>query len=237
MDSSVLPGMERADSVRPVVAAFDVDMTLTLRDCVVPYLRRVSSWRIGPRLLVAIVPLGWAGLRRDRDRLKALATRVVMTGLTRQELEDHAENYAQVIIDKWLRPDTVQRLQWHRQQGHQVVLVSASYASYLRPLGLYLGCAGVLACEVSFDDSDRCTGQLVNGNCRGSEKERRLKSWMVEQGLAAADTYAYGDSAGDTHLLAMATWPTKVGKKSISPIPSVGLAADTDVAMSHKGPL
>jgi len=236
VDSSVLPGMETVDSVRPIVAAFDVDKTLTLRDCVVPYLRQISSWRVGPRLLVAIFPLGWAGLRRDRDRLKALATRVIMTGLTRQELEDHAQIYAQMIIDKWLRHDTVQRLQWHRQQGHQVVLVSASYGSYLRPLGSYLDCAGVLACEVSFDDSDRCTGQLVNGNCRGAEKERRLKSWMAEQGLVSAVIYAYGDSAGDTQLLAMATWPTRIGSETISPFPSIGRVIVADPALNQESP-
>lgn len=205
--------------VSPIVAAFDVDMTLTRRDCVVPYLRRLLTWRAAPRLARWVIPLGWAGLRRDRDRIKDLATRITMTGLSRVHLEREGHLFAQEIMSKWMRDDTVERLHWHRKQGHHVVLVSASYAMYVRHLGFHLGCADVLACEVAFDSRQQSTGQMIDGNCRGAEKERRLSTWMAARGLTSASIYAYGDSAGDDHLLAMATWPTRVGSQSLAPIP------------------
>lgn len=208
-------------SSAPIVAAFDVDKTLTQRDCVVPYLRRLLSWRVGPRLALWSFPLVWAGLRRDRDRVKTLATRITMSGLSRQRIESEAEIFAREIIASWLRDDTVQRLSWHRSQGHQIVLVSASYHSYLRHLGAHLGCATVLACEVDFDIDDRCTGHLVQGNCRGPEKERRLSAWLATEGLAEAQIFAYGDSSGDAELLAMATWATRVGPEPISAVPEM----------------
>lgn len=214
-NGSVPSSIER----NPVVAAFDVDKTLTIRDCVAPFLWRLTTWRAVPRLLLWSFPVSWAVVRRDRDRVKALATRIVMTGLERRTIEAHGAAHAVTITESWLRPDTISRLQWHRTQGHHVVLVSASFSAYLRDVARRLECAEVLSCELEYDQSDRCTGRLVAGNCRGAEKERRLRRWMEGSGLSSASVYAYGDSRGDSHLLAMAAWPTLVTREPIQPIP------------------
>lgn len=203
----------------PVVAAFDVDKTLTARDCVVPFLLRLTTWRVTPRLLKWTLPFGWAVLRRDRDRVKEVATRIVMTGLDRQTIERVGAAHARTISKSWLRADTVGRLHWHRNQGHHVVLVSASFSVYLQHLARDFECADVLACDVEFDESGRCTGRLLTGNCRGAEKERRLRQWMDMSGLGRAAVYAYGDSRGDAQLLAMATWPTRITRKTIGAAP------------------
>lgn len=203
----------------PIVAAFDVDKTLTIRDCVVPFFWRLTSWRTSPRVLRWVLPVGWAAVRRDRDRVKELTTRIVMTGLERRTIEAVGAAHAITISESWLRPDTVGRLQWHRSQGHHVVLVSASFSAYLEHVARRLDCSDVLACDLEFDDSDRCTGRLVDGNCRGAEKERRLRQWMEASGLGSAAVYAYGDSSGDSQLLAMAAWPTRVTREPIRSVP------------------
>ena len=129
---------------RPVVVAFDVDGTLTRRDCVVPFL-----WRLGARRLV----LGLArrapsvlaaAVRRDRDRLKSIATAATFGGRSIAGVEPVATAFG-AEIERWLRDDTSARLAWHRQQGHTVVLVSASYQLYLDVLGRSLGVDAVLA--------------------------------------------------------------------------------------------
>ena len=203
----------------PVVVAFDVDKTLTQRDCVVPYLRSLWHWRVVLRSLRWSAPLTLAALRRNRDDVKSLVTRIVMTGLDRTRIEESGQVHAARVLETWMRPDTVARLQWHREQGHDVVLVSASYSSYLTHIAAHLGCRAVLACEVAFDASGRCTGELVGGNCRGPEKRRRLAEWMEGAGIGHAVTVAYGDSAGDDAMLAMATWPTRVDRRPLAPLP------------------
>ena len=56
------------------VAAFDVDGTLTRRDCVVPFIRRVGGTvPVAARLAMRSHRLLPAVLRRDRDEVKALA--------------------------------------------------------------------------------------------------------------------------------------------------------------------
>lgn len=199
-----------------VVAAFDVDGTLTTRDCVVPFLRRVAG--VGPVVRgLARRPgrLGAAVARRRRDDLKALATRAAFSGRDVAAVERLAEEFAADVAAHHLRDDTTARLRWHRDQGHRIVLVSASYEVYLRPLGDRLGVDGVLGTRLEVRDG-RYTGALDGPNCRGAEKVRRLHAWLDEGPVAerparrAVQVWAYGDSAGDDELLADADHPVRV---------------------------
>ena len=61
--------------------------------------------------------------------------------------------------------------------GHHIVLVSASFGVYLRPLAEALGIDGVVATELTVEDG-RCTGALDGGNCRGIEKVIRLHAYL-----------------------------------------------------------
>ena len=52
-----------------------------------------------------------------------------------------------------------------------------------------------------FDADDRVTGAFASPNCRGEEKVRRLRAaFGADMNLAAA----YGDTSGDSEMLAMA---------------------------------
>lgn len=211
--------MSRAE--RSVVAAFDVDGTLTARDCVVPFLRRVAgTGRLALGLARAAHRVLPALARRDRDALKALASRAAFAGRPLGEVEAAGRAFAAEVEQHGLRPDVAERLAWHRGAGHDVVLVSASYGAYLRPLGAALGVAGVVCTELAADPAGCCTGELVGGNCRGPEKVRRLHAWLDEHhgGRGAVELWAYGDSAGDRELLADADHPVWA-KGTLPPVP------------------
>ena len=192
-------------SDRPVVAAFDVDGTLTTRDCVVPFLQRMSGrGRLVARIAARPLAVTSAAVRGDRDRLKAVAMRAAFAGRAAAAVEALGATFAEHVHRTWLRPDTPRRLAWHQAEGHRIVLVSASLGPYLRPLGILLGVDDVLCTEAVIGDDGRYTGAMVGANCRGPEKVRRLRTWMDQQGLAGATLWAYGDSAGDRELLAAA---------------------------------
>ena len=63
---------------------------------------------------------------------------------------------------------------------------------------------GQLGTEFVFDADDRITGDFAGPNCRGQEKVRRLKAAYGEDMTLTA---AYGDTSGDTEMLAMAQQP------------------------------
>jgi phosphatidylglycerophosphatase C len=218
---SAVPSDAVAEPARPVVVAFDVDGTITTGDCVVPFLRRVGG--TGPlvagllRRAGRVVP---ALARRDRDALKACAAEVVFAGRPMADVDRAGEAFAEQVARSRLRDDTLARLRWHQQREHEVVFVSASFGTYLRPLARRLGVDAVLATELVVGEDDRCTGALSGANCRGAEKVRRLHYWLAERHgeRAAVELYAYGDSAGDRQLLADADHPFWA-KRSLSAMP------------------
>jgi phosphatidylglycerophosphatase C len=200
------------------VAAFDVDGTLTRRDCVVPFARRVARTHVlAGRLLLNPVPLARAGARRDRDALKAAGAAAAFRGARAEDVAALAEAFAREVHAAGLRPEVVARLDEHRGRGDTVLLVSASFEMYLRPLGELLGVDDVLAARLEVGADGRMTGRLHGENCRGPEKVRRLHAWLDEHagGRAAVHLTAYGDSVGDRELLADADDAHWVGARGI----------------------
>ena len=196
------------------MAAFDVDGTLTTRDCVTPFLLRATRGGVLLALLRRPLALGRALLGRDRDGLKALAARS-LGGLDAAGLDRLGATFAHDFVTKRLRPDTTARLRRHLALGHTVVLASASLEPYVVPIGESLGVHGVVCTRLEQDASGCLTGRLEGLNCRGPEKARRLRAWLEAAGLAGAEVWAYGDSAGDAELLREADHPVWVRRVEI----------------------
>jgi phosphatidylglycerophosphatase C len=201
------------DRVR--VAAFDVDGTITRRDCVVPFLRRVAGTAtLGRRLAAQTRTMSALATRRDRDGLKAAAAAAAFTGQPIERVQEIADDFARSVHSSGLRDDIVAKLDSHRDRGDTVVLVSASFEVYLRPLAELLGADDVLAARLEVGPDGRLTGLLAGPNCRGPEKVVRLHAWLDERvgGRTGAHVTAYGDSAGDRELLADADVAHWVGR-------------------------
>lgn len=193
------------------VAAFDVDNTLTVRDCVVPFMKSVGGIsRLSKVVLTDIGETFQSVRRRDRDSLKMKFVDGVFAGKDAREVESLGIQFASKVADKWLRSDVATRMRWHQEQGHVVILVSASLGAYLHPLGDLLEVDAVLCTELEEKDG-LLTGKLIGQNCRGKEKASRVQKWCQDSGIATEDlVYAYGDSSGDTELLELFSEPTWV---------------------------
>ncbi len=197
------------------IAAFDVDGTITRRDCVVPFLRRVAgTTTLGRRLAVQTRSVSAMAARRDRDGLKAAAAAAAFAGEPIDRIEEIADEFARSVHATGLRADTVELLDAHRRNGDTVLLVSASFEVYLRPLAELLGANDVLAARLDVGPDGRLTGLLAGPNCRGPEKVRRLHTWLDEHagGRSGVHVTAYGDSTGDRELLADADVAHWVGR-------------------------
>lgn len=198
------------------VAAFDFDGTLTRGDSLLPFLRRVVGTR---RLVMAAIrtapalvkiPLGGA----HRDDAKAALLSATLRDLPLDDALSAGRRYATDLRGR-LRPDTLARLRWHQRQGHRTIIVSASPACYVKPLGDYLEVDAVLATELADDGRGRLTGALAGANCRGPEKWVRLKAYLPDGGFVL---WAYGDSEGDREMLAAADRPTLLRRGTVLPV-------------------
>jgi phosphatidylglycerophosphatase C len=201
--------VEPASRARRSVAAFDFDGTIARRDTLMPFLASVAGRRAFTRATLGRAPqlARIAAGRGDRDAEKEVLIARLLAGRALAEIEEAGAVYADRLwVAQRFRPDMLERLAWHRAEGHEIVIVSASLDAYLEPLAPRLGVDHVISCSLAHEDGI-VTGALVGGNVRGAEKVRRLEAWL---GGDAVELWAYGDSAGDEELLARADHPTRV---------------------------
>jgi phosphatidylglycerophosphatase C len=184
---------------RPLVA-FDFDGTLTVRDSFAAFL----AWRRSPwRLAEGIVRLAPAAVRwlidRDRGRLKSAAVHVFLGGRTPAQVSEAAEAFASEA--RLLRSDALACWADWGGKGARRVIVTASPELLVAPFARRLGAEALIGTRLEIDAAGRLTGALMGRNCRGPEKVARLREAFGPHVRLAA---AYGDSAGDREMLALA---------------------------------
>ena len=197
------------------VAAFDFDGTLSNRDNFAPFLRRVAGSAAVARAMAVNTARVARGNRtaRSRDALKALVLHDLFAGHDAATLDEIARGYAFEIAERHLRSDMVQRADWHRTQGHDLVIVSASLGVYLRPIAEHLRFDAVLCTELEVAPDGLLTGRMAGPNVRGIEKARRLDRYLAGE---PAYVWAYGDSSGDRELWARADHAVRVSRRGTS---------------------
>jgi HAD superfamily hydrolase (TIGR01490 family) len=206
---------------RPTVAAFDFDGTLTDGGSAFPFLVNVRGLlpvvravlSHSPALLHAAVVGGSAA-----DDVKEKLFRRLLGGMSSEELNRRGAAFAQRHLRRHLRDDMRRRLEWHREQGHYTVIVSASPECYVSPAGSELGVDGVVATRLAVGGGGLLTGGYEGKNCRGSEKYARLVGHLRAVGPSLGPSgeqpimWAYGNSRGDLRLLEAADHGVDVGR-------------------------
>lgn len=202
------------------IAAFDFDGTVTRGGSVFSFLSWVRGRR---RVLTAVTLLAPSLLRAaiaggsTADDTKERLFERLLCGVGADGFMAAGRTFARRHLDRRLRPEVARRIEWHRAQGHRLVLVSASPEAYVRPAGERLGVDAVLATRLAVDASGLLTGRYDGRNCRGTEKYGRLVGWMRTEGaLGPADgqprLWAYGNSRGDLRLLEAADVGVDAGR-------------------------
>ena len=191
------------------IAAFDFDGTLLQGDSLLLFhrvLRGPGGMVLGwIRLLPAL--LNWKAGRRSTAWFKQHYLAVILAGTDARKRQQVLEHDLPERLIQGLRPEAVARLRWHDQQGHRLVIVSASPRALIQPVAQHLG-VELIATETSnlAGEAAIATLQLTSANCKGAEKVRRLEAWLG-QPLQEIELHAYGDSRGDRELLQAACEP------------------------------
>jgi HAD superfamily hydrolase (TIGR01490 family) len=190
---------------RPVVAVFDFDGTVTDRDTLVPFLVLAFG---RARVAATFAALAGTGLayflrRTSIDEFKRRVLRRLVAGASAQRLRALGPAHAQALAPR-LRPRALERIAWHRAQGHRLVLVSSTLDLYLAHVGAQLGFDEVLCSRLAVS-GERFSGELEGADCTGPEKLRRLQALLGD--LRGHELHVYGDSDGDRELLAAADHP------------------------------
>ena len=184
------------------IVAFDFDGTLTVRDSFTQFLRwraGAGGWFLG---LSRMAPdlAAYAG-HRDRGKLKAASVREFLKGTPRAQLEADAEAFAGQVWPGFMRYDALACWKDWGEKGAYRVIVTASPETTVAPFARRLGAEALLGTPLLFEGDDRVAGAFAGPNCRGEEKVLRLRAAFGEDMQLAA---AYGDTTGDTEMLAVA---------------------------------
>lgn len=184
------------------LALFDFDGTITTKDTLVDFATFVKS-----KLLVYLylASLGPALIRvKMGKKLKKNPKESFMVyffgGLADEKMRTLGESYVDKRLPKILNPDALKKLEWHRAEGHEIAVVSASPEQWLEPWCKQNGYK--LICTKLEVKDGAITGKVEGKNCNYKEKERRIRE--VYQLDAFEKIYAYGNSSGDKHMLALA---------------------------------
>ncbi len=185
-----------------IVAFFDFDGTITTKDSFLEFIVFTKGRTNLLKGILANLPsvLGYKlGFVSGHSVKEKLITHFYK-GQSIDTFSKNGKQYALKKMNTIIRHKAVERIKWHQEQGHEVVVVSASLKQWIEPWceTLNIKC---ITTEMEVVNKS-ITGKLKGKNCIGAEKVNQIKKAYSDVTLKY--TYAYGNSKGDKELLAFA---------------------------------
>ena len=181
---------------------FDFDGTITTDDSLIKFVRFVvgdAKFIWGMTLLFPMLTVYKLKLLPNY-KAKQYMLSYFFKVMSEEKFMQVANEYSLEHINTILRPKAMNKIAWHKEQGHKVVVVSASIECWLKPWCDKNG-LGLISTKIEIKDG-LVTGKFLSKNCYGIEKANRVQEAydLSEYG----HIYAYGDSRGDKELLELA---------------------------------
>lgn len=172
-----------------------------------------------------LIERGWvdaAWYRGENDRFYADYCRgeldiiayseFVFSVLTREQPETLAawhQDFMQSVVNRLILPKGRELLESHRQQGHRLLIITATNRFITAPIAAELGVSDLIATEPEVREG-RYTGKVEGVPCYQDGKITRLEAWLEETGESSEGCWFYSDSRNDIPLLEYATHPVAV---------------------------
>jgi HAD superfamily hydrolase (TIGR01490 family) len=181
------------------IAFFDFDGTITRDDSLLKFIRFAVGdlkFIVG---IVALLPMLIAYQLKIIPNFKAKQKMLsyFFKGISEKKFYSIAKQYSLKNIDGIVRKSALERIQWHKQNDDEIVVVSASIECWLKPW-CDKNDLQLIATKLEINNGI-ITGKLSTKNCYGIEKVNRIKEiYEIDRYNVI---YAYGDSKGDKEML------------------------------------
>jgi phosphatidylglycerophosphatase C len=188
------------------IIVFDFDGTITTKDTFRLFLfyhSGIMKWTIN---MLSLTPHFLFYLLRiiDRNQIKAKVVMQFFKDTPKSKLNQDANNFAKEVIPKYIRKDAQKYLDSLKGGNEKIILCSASLSIYLKAWAASQGIVYVFGTELEQNDKNY-TGKIEGENVWGQGKVNRINSELLKYEFII--TEAYGDSRGDTEMLALAEKP------------------------------
>lgn len=184
------------------IALFDFDGTITTKDTLFDFIKFSFGKQ---RLIKGIIYLSpilalYTTNFIDNNLAKQYLFKYFFSGISVEELKHLGNRYTNERINKIIRPESIERINWHKKNNHQITIVSASLEYWLMPWCEKME-LNLISTKLEIINN-KFTGNYFGKNCHGKEKVNRINEIYD---LNKFDLiYAYGDSLGDKQMLEIA---------------------------------
>lgn len=206
------PAIDTAGTTR-VAAFFDLDKTVIATSSTLafsrPFFREgLINRRAVLKSAYAQFVFMLAGADADQmDRMRAHITSLC-GGWEVEQVSAIVEETLHDIVDPLVYKEATQLIAQHKEQGHDVVVLSASGEEVVAPIAKLLGATRYAGTRMVISDG-RYTGD-VDFYCSGENKAAVARNLATEHGYVLTECHAYSDSTTDLPLLECVGHPTVV---------------------------
>ena len=172
------------------------------------FLWLVETARLLPRGINQLMHANKMYLRGVRLDVRYGGTDIPVCLFSEYEAEGEKKRQARMPVP--LYPEAIERLAWHAERGHLIVIVSGTLEPLAegsaRSLEAELGERGlagkIRVCATRLEiKCDRCTGRILGEAMFGEAKARAVRQIAADENLDLQRCFAYGDSASDRWML------------------------------------
>lgn len=186
------------------LALFDLDDTLLDGDSATLWFHYMVAHGIAPAAMLAeeeqMMARYYAGELEMADYMAF--TLQPLAGMSVDRVDTYCQRFAETIAVPRLFREGIHQLAWHRAQGDELVLISASGAHIVRPIATFFGIPADHVLAIELEQRDGCyTGQTSGILSFREGKVTRLRSWLAAQGRHEQAQYGYSDSINDLPML------------------------------------
>lgn len=185
------------------LAMFDFDETITTKDTLISGVKSVVSplrFKSGMAVVALFLPL-FKKKKISSTTMKNIVSFVFFKGQKVSTIKKRSQTYLNERVSKIIDPWHWERFMWHKEKGHEIVVVTASFDLWVDQWANEQGIPAI--CTNLKQKNGRYTGSIVGQNCYDEEKIIRVKNQYDLDSYGAI--YAYTDSMTDKCLLDAAT--------------------------------
>lgn len=122
-------------------------------------------------------------------------------------------SWREIFIEECIRPilltAATELLDKHRQQGHEILIITATNRFITEPIAKLLGVQELIAVEPEFINGSY-TGKILGTPSFREGKVTRLNEWLASKDLSLKNSWFYSDSHNDLPLLELVDNPVAV---------------------------
>jgi len=133
----------------------------------------------------------------------------LVKGLQVREFKNLLLNFFEKEIKTRIYPQAIERINFHKNKGHEIVLISKSINILIETIKDYLNVSMSISTELEVKDGV-FTGEINGDIIHGKEKVKAIKKLIPEKNWNLENSYAYGDHCSDFPILEIVGYPAIV---------------------------